>query len=100
MVAAAYTPLLDDAEKLSVADLRALQFDRLRWSIGHAFDKCAPYRALCESAVARREYGSSSSAIVRARAKSNQRLYGRGSGWTTGRLPSASDAARALVPCL
>ena len=50
MVAAAYTPLLDDAEKLSVADLRSLQFDRLRWSIGHAFDKCAPYRALCESA--------------------------------------------------
>ncbi|MEC8026086.1 MAG: phenylacetate--CoA ligase, partial [Pseudomonadota bacterium] len=50
MVAAAYTPLLDDAEKLSVADLRALQLDRLKWSIGHAFDKCAPYRALCESA--------------------------------------------------
>ena len=50
MVAAAYTPLLDDAEKLSVADLRALQLDRLKWSIGHAYDNCAPYRALCDNA--------------------------------------------------
>jgi phenylacetate-CoA ligase len=42
-----YTPLLDDGERLSVDALRALQLERLQWSMRHAYDNCQPYRAKC-----------------------------------------------------
>ena len=43
-------PVLDFEEKLSVEDLRALQFERLSSSLKHAFENCGPYRAKCERA--------------------------------------------------
>jgi len=41
---------LEPIEKASVDELRALQLERLRWSIGHAFENQRPYRAKCEEA--------------------------------------------------
>lgn len=43
-----YEPLLDEAERLSIDELRALQFERLSWSLGHAYAHCEPYRRACE----------------------------------------------------
>src|ERR1700753_4165204 len=37
---------LDPIERASVDELRALQLDRLRWSLKHAYDNVAPYRKL------------------------------------------------------
>ncbi|WP_291075464.1 phenylacetate--CoA ligase PaaK [Hyphomonas sp.] len=45
-----YKPVLDSGEVLSIPDLRALQFERLKSSITHAFQNCLPYRAKCEAA--------------------------------------------------
>jgi phenylacetate-CoA ligase len=39
----------DGALALSLDALRALQLDRLRWSVRHAFDNQSPYRAKCEA---------------------------------------------------
>ncbi len=41
---------LEPIETASVDELRNLQFERLQWSIGHAYDNVAPYRAKCEAA--------------------------------------------------
>jgi phenylacetate-CoA ligase len=41
---------LEPIEKASVDELRALQLERLKWSIGHAYKNVAPYRARCEAA--------------------------------------------------
>lgn len=38
---------LDPAETASADELASLQFDRLRWSLRHAYDHVAPYRAKC-----------------------------------------------------
>src|SRR4051794_41232328 len=35
---------LDPAERMSPGELRALQLDRLRWSLGHAYDNVPHYR--------------------------------------------------------
>jgi len=42
--------LLEEIEKASVDELRSLQLERLRWSIGHTYENVAPYRAKCEAA--------------------------------------------------
>ena len=39
-----YQPLLDEYEKLSVEDLRALQLDRLKKTLNHAYENSKPYR--------------------------------------------------------
>ena len=41
---------LEPIEKASTDELRALQLERLTWSLGHAYDNVAPYRAKCEAA--------------------------------------------------
>ena len=41
---------LEPIENASVDELRALQLERLKWSIAHAWDNQAPYRAKCEAA--------------------------------------------------
>lgn len=41
---------LEPIETASVDELRALQLDRLKWSIRHAYDNQAPYRAKCDAA--------------------------------------------------
>ncbi len=41
---------LEPIEMASIDELRALQLERLAWSIGHAYDNCAPYRAKCDVA--------------------------------------------------
>lgn len=41
---------LEPIETASTDELRSLQLDRLKWSIGHAYDNCAPYRVKCEAA--------------------------------------------------
>jgi phenylacetate-CoA ligase len=41
---------LEPIETASVDELRALQLERLQWSIGHACENQAPYRAKCEEA--------------------------------------------------
>ena len=41
---------LEPIEKASVDELRALQLERLKWSIGHAYENQAPYRAKCDAA--------------------------------------------------
>ena len=46
----AYKPTLDDGERMSIPDLRALQFERLKTSITHAYANSLPYRSKCESA--------------------------------------------------
>lgn len=39
---------LEPIETASVDELRSLQLDRLKWSVGHAFDNVAAYRRKCE----------------------------------------------------
>jgi len=46
---AGYAALLDDAERLSLPELRALQLQRLKASLRHAYDNLARYRHKCES---------------------------------------------------
>jgi len=41
---------LEPIERASVDELRSLQLERLKWSVGHAYDNVAPYRAKCEAA--------------------------------------------------
>jgi phenylacetate-CoA ligase len=41
---------LDPVERVSVDELRALQLDRLRWSLRHAYDNVAHYRAAFDAA--------------------------------------------------
>ncbi|MEM6852423.1 MAG: phenylacetate--CoA ligase PaaK [Pseudomonadota bacterium] len=45
-----YTPLLDDTERMSIDELRALQLDRLKWSVRHAYENSKPYRASFDAA--------------------------------------------------
>ena len=49
----AYEPLLDDGEALSRAELEALQLERLKWSLAHAYENMAPYREKFEAAGVR-----------------------------------------------
>src|SRR6185295_10333515 len=41
---------LDPVERVSVDELRALQLERLQWSLRHAYDNVAHYRAAFEAA--------------------------------------------------
>ncbi|NIV18638.1 MAG: phenylacetate--CoA ligase [Woeseiaceae bacterium] len=41
---------LEPIETASVDELRSLQLERMQWSIGHAYNNSAPYRAKCEAA--------------------------------------------------
>lgn len=41
---------LEPIEKASVDELRALQLERMQWSIGHAYENSSPYRAKCDAA--------------------------------------------------
>jgi phenylacetate-CoA ligase len=41
---------LEPIERASEDELRALQLTRLRWSVRHAYEQVAPYRAKCEEA--------------------------------------------------
>src|SRR6187551_2856129 len=41
---------LDPVERVSVDELRALQLDRLQWSLRHAYDNVPHYRAAFEAA--------------------------------------------------
>jgi phenylacetate-CoA ligase len=41
---------LEPIERASPEELRALQWQRLQWSVRHAFEKVAPYRHKCERA--------------------------------------------------
>jgi phenylacetate-CoA ligase len=41
---------LEPIERASAAELRALQLERLQWSVQHAYENTAPYRAKCERA--------------------------------------------------
>ena len=41
---------LEPVETCSVDELRALQLERLKWSVAHAFDNVAAYRQKCEAA--------------------------------------------------
>src|SRR3981189_1499981 len=43
-------PELDDIERASEDELRALQLTRLRWSLRHTYKNVAPYRRKCEVA--------------------------------------------------
>ncbi|MFZ5615706.1 MAG: phenylacetate--CoA ligase PaaK [Pseudomonadota bacterium] len=45
-----YAPLLDEGERLVRADLSALQLDRLKWSIAHAYENAPHYRAAFDAA--------------------------------------------------
>lgn len=40
---------LDDIETASVDELRALQLERLKWSVAHTYNNVAAYRAKCEA---------------------------------------------------
>lgn len=42
-----YQPMLDEFERLSIDELRTLQLDRLKWSIRHAYENCAPFQNAC-----------------------------------------------------
>src|SRR4051794_41789235 len=42
--------LLDPAERMGPDELRALQLDRLRWSLRHAYDNVPHYRRAFEAA--------------------------------------------------
>jgi len=46
------TPELEPIERASQDELRALQLERLQWSVRHAYQNVAPYRAKCERAGA------------------------------------------------
>jgi phenylacetate-CoA ligase len=39
---------LEPIERASADELRALQLERLQWSLRHAYENCAPYRAKCQ----------------------------------------------------
>ena len=41
---------LEPIETAGVDELRALQLERLKWSLKHAYDNQAPYRAKCDAA--------------------------------------------------
>ena len=41
---------LEPIEKSSVDELRSLQLERLKWSIGHTYENVAPYRVKCDAA--------------------------------------------------
>ncbi|MFP3562975.1 phenylacetate--CoA ligase PaaK [Paraburkholderia sp. SIMBA_030] len=41
--------LLDDIEKASIDELRALQLQRLKWSIGHTYQNVRLYRMKCDA---------------------------------------------------
>ena len=41
---------LEAIERASADELHALQLERLRWSVGHAYENVPPYRAKCERA--------------------------------------------------
>jgi phenylacetate-CoA ligase len=45
-----YNPLLDDGEKLSRAELQALQLERLRATLAHAYENSAHYRRAFDKA--------------------------------------------------
>jgi len=45
-----YVPLLDDAERLSSEELRALQLSRLKSTLAHAYENSKPYRAKFDEA--------------------------------------------------
>ena len=51
MVANAYDPI----ETASIDELRALQLERLRWSLRHAYEKVAHYRQSFDAAGVRPE---------------------------------------------
>lgn len=40
---------LEPIETASIDELRALQLERLKWSVRHAYENVAPYRAKCEA---------------------------------------------------
>ncbi|MBF0391500.1 MAG: phenylacetate--CoA ligase [Alphaproteobacteria bacterium] len=42
--------MLDPLERASRDELRAVQLDRMKWSVRHAFDNIAHYRVKCEAA--------------------------------------------------
>ena len=44
------TPELEPIERASEDELRALQLERLQWSVRHAYQNVVPYRAKCERA--------------------------------------------------
>lgn len=46
---------LEEIERASQGELRALQLTRLRWSLGNAYRNCAAYRRKCEAAGLRPE---------------------------------------------
>jgi phenylacetate-CoA ligase len=46
---------LEEVERASVEELRALQLTRLRWSLGNAYRNCAAYRRKCELSGVRPE---------------------------------------------
>ena len=51
MVEASYVPFgLEPIEKASRDEIAALQLDRLRWSLRHAYDNVAAYRKKFEAA--------------------------------------------------
>ncbi len=43
-------PQLEDIERASTDELRALQLTRLKWSLRHTYENVAPYRRKCEAA--------------------------------------------------
>ncbi len=45
-----YRPLLDEAEKLSIPELRARQFTRLKQTLSHAYENSAAYRKKFDAA--------------------------------------------------
>lgn len=45
-----YTPLLDEGERLSADDLRALQLERMRRTLERAYERSAPYREKFDAA--------------------------------------------------
>lgn len=45
-----YTPLLDEGEKLSREELTALQLERLKWMLHHAYEHSKHYRAAFDEA--------------------------------------------------
>jgi phenylacetate-CoA ligase len=53
------TPQREPIEHASADELRALQLQRLQWSVRHAYENSAPYRAKCErTGVHPRDLGS------------------------------------------
>jgi phenylacetate-CoA ligase len=54
MVDASYVPFgLEPIEQASRDEIAALQLDRLRWSLSHAYDNVAAYRQRFEAAGVR-----------------------------------------------